>query len=83
MAESLLVGRNFMSDICKLKNLKNLKTYKKTLAKNPRFLPALVLSINMMMHIFHYFMSGVSKHVTCRKMVVMSSVCDNEFQLLR
>jgi len=31
--------------------------------QKPRFLPALVLSLNMMMHIFHYWSKRVGKHV--------------------
>ena len=51
MAESLLVGRKFVSGICKLKSKKPLKlkktfkNVKKTIFKQkPRFLPALLYS---------------------------------------
>jgi len=66
MAESLLVGRNFVSGICK---------FKKKLFLKLRFLPALVLSINMMMHIFHYLITGLGKHIN------MSENGGDEFSL--
>ena len=42
MAECLLVGRNFVSGICKLKPEKPLKNLKPKKIVKPRFLPAVI-----------------------------------------